>query len=103
MKTPPLARLVCISSVTVLPLLAAVWLTLVALLLRTSSWILPDPSALTQAQYTTHVLVIYCLLISISGLVTLGAWAAIDYLRARRDPEIEADYQRRRAAANTQP
>ncbi len=103
MKPAPLTRFFYLGLTTVVPLLAAIWCALVALLLQTCSWILPNPSALTQAQYTTHVLVIYCLLISIPGLVTLGAWAVLDYIRARRDPKIEADYQRRRAAANHQP
>ena len=60
---------------------------------------LPDPSHLTSAQYITHVLVVYNLIVLTPGLAVLGIWILADYFRARRNPEIEADYQRRRAAA----
>lgn len=63
----------------------------------------PDPANLTTAQHLTSVLVIASLFVVVLGLSLLGALILHDYFRARRDPDVEADYQARRAAANKNP
>jgi heme/copper-type cytochrome/quinol oxidase subunit 2 len=88
---------------TVVPIILAMWAGIFLLIFHPGQPLLPDKANLTAGQYATHVLVVYALLIAVPGLVTLTLWGAYDYYRARRDPEIEADYQRRRAAANHQP
>lgn len=104
MKTTPyLRRCFLLGMTLVVPLLLAMWAGIFLLIFHPGQPLLPDKANLTSAQYTAHVLVIYALLIAVPGLVTLTAWGAYDYYRSRRDPEIEADYQRRRAAANPQP
>lgn len=105
MKTTPYLRLCfLLGMITVVPIVLAMWAGIFLLIFHPDQPLLPDKTLLTTPQYTAHVLVIYALLIAVPGLITLTLWGAYDYLRARRDPEIEADFQRRRAAAaNPQP
>lgn len=98
MKPPRLTRLVCLSVLLFVPVFLLGWAVLFLLVLLPSQPLLPE-TTLTTAQRTTHALVIYVLLISIPGAMALLAWGAWDYYRLRRDPEVEADLQARRAAA----
>ena len=101
MKPPKLTPYVILGVLFVVPIIASAWVILTALVFHRPQSLLPDREHMTHAQYTTHVLVIYTFLIAIPGCITLTLLGAFDYFRARRDPEIEADYQRRRAAAET--